>query len=268
MLISASQLIGQSFRFYFSAKNFKQVMPYIGLLILLVVISLGVPITLALLALTYNQVLLWVLVFITALAGICAMVYGSLLFQIALFRAIKNVLDNKTVSIKTNLKTSQTLILPYFGTSLLQGVLIFLGYLFFIIPGIVLTVWFSFAKLVSIYEPNKEGAAAIRASKVMVAGRWWGILWRWIAPYVVLYLFIMVFSWVLSLPFQGLSVSAQPQSLISDFGVDPKIMGLSPFESTKTMWTTGEIANNIITNLLSIVFTPLLLAINVLLDKP
>jgi hypothetical protein len=36
-----------------------------------------------------------------------------------------------------------------------------------------------------VYDEPKEGAAAIRISKSLVKGRWWGMLIRWFFAYLV-----------------------------------------------------------------------------------
>ncbi len=53
------------------------------------------------------------------------------------------------------------------------------GFLLFIIPGIIFSIWFSLAVVVLVFE-EKRGAAALFRSKQLIAGRWWGVFWRFL----------------------------------------------------------------------------------------
>lgn len=54
------------------------------------------------------------------------------------------------------------------------------GYFLFIIPGIILSVWFSFAGYVLVAE-DKRGMTALLRSKHLVSGYWWSVFWRFLA---------------------------------------------------------------------------------------
>lgn len=266
MLISASELISQSWSFYFNGKNFKQYIPYVGLTVLLAVGIVGIPGALIYLAATSGLIIVWVVAILAVIAAFCFSIYGGLWLQVAFLKAIKNILENKSVSVKTVLKDTRKLILPYFGTSLLQAILILAGFLFFFIPAIVLSVWFCFARMVSVFEEPKEGAAALRMSKTMVAGRGWSIFWRWFASYFVAILALGIISYVISLAFPG---HTEPSRMM----LNSYSSGNSPFStlmssySSSYIWSTRDIAYQIASNVVALIMSPLLLAIGVILYK-
>lgn len=68
--------------------------------------------------------------------------------------------------------------------SLLQGIVVIVGLLLFVIPGLIFAVWFSFSRYSVIVDGVSPGSAALRASKTLVAGRFWPILWRWVGSYL------------------------------------------------------------------------------------
>ncbi len=57
-------------------------------------------------------------------------------------------------------------------TGLLAGIVIFLGFLFFIVPGIIFLVWFLLVPYVFVDE-GLSGTAALRRSRELVRGHWW-----------------------------------------------------------------------------------------------
>ncbi|GAI05360.1 unnamed protein product [marine sediment metagenome] len=56
--------------------------------------------------------------------------------------------------------------------SLLTGLIVGLGFLLLIIPGIIFTIWFVFSTYTVICE-DKKGFKALSRSKELVKGYWW-----------------------------------------------------------------------------------------------
>ena len=53
------------------------------------------------------------------------------------------------------------------------------GYLFFIIPGFLFSIWFSLAFFVLVFE-NKKGFNVLRRSKWLIGGVFWRVFWRFL----------------------------------------------------------------------------------------
>ena len=81
------------------------------------------------------------------------------------------------IDFKKGLKLGAKKIISLFWIFFLSFIINSAGMIFFIIPGIILWVWFFLASYVLIYE-DKRGMAALLRSKDLVSGNWWGVFWR------------------------------------------------------------------------------------------
>lgn len=169
-LLSIGDLLKNSFEIY--KKNFHT---FISLMALHVV-ALLVFLPAALLFIIprshfYKLVLFALLLIIFAIA----MVIIGLWVQVSLLFAIKN--RNSKVNLQKSLRQGWEHITSYVWVTLLVGLVVFAGILFFIIPGIIFSIWFSLSKYVFVAE-GKEGAKALTKSRELVMGNWWGIFGR------------------------------------------------------------------------------------------
>lgn len=81
-------------------------------------------------------------------------------------------------------------------TSVLAGLLVLIGLVFLIIPGIILMIRYALALPVVVLE-SARGMAALKRSQELVKGHWWGVLGRLIFVAVVTGLLSML----IGLPF-------------------------------------------------------------------
>lgn len=65
--------------------------------------------------------------------------------------------------------------LPYFWITLLLIPMLFLGYIFFLVPGIIFSVWFSFARYV-VLDGKEKGISALAKSREWTRGFFWSVL--------------------------------------------------------------------------------------------
>lgn len=78
----------------------------------------------------------------------------------------------------------------YFWVSIIAALVTMGGYILFIVPGIIFSVWFVFAQLISLFE-NERGMNAVLKSREYVRNRWWPVFLR--------LLFIFAFFMAISL---------------------------------------------------------------------
>lgn len=195
-------------------------MSFIGIQILLVIVAFGVPGGLFYLASKTSSGFLMILGIISYVLGICASVYGGLWINVATSKAAKNAIENKAMSVLDVFRKTRSLILPTFGTSLLKITLVYFGLIAFLIPGIIMLVTYAFAETAVVYDEPKEGAAAIRMSKDLVFGRWWGMLGRWLVAYLLPIAVISIVAYFFSLSFKGSMVSAATEKTAAPVVVD------------------------------------------------
>jgi hypothetical protein len=112
-------------------------------------------------------------------------IFLSLRLQIALFAAIMN-----EFGFAQAFHASKGKIIRYFGTSFFSAIVIGLGFILLIIPGIICLVWYAFAPIIYLNE-GISGWKALEKSKSYVSGRWWLVAWRLL--FVVFVVWIVTF---------------------------------------------------------------------------
>jgi len=112
-------------------------------------------------------------------AGIMAAIIDIVLFgSIGSWFAAATIVvlrDNReTFGLGQAMRRSKRYAFPLFWVMILAGLAIFWGWIFFIIPGIVFTIWFLFSRYCVVID-NEKGAAAISKSREYVRGYFWKI---------------------------------------------------------------------------------------------
>jgi hypothetical protein len=85
----------------------------------------------------------------------------------AIIQAVARVYLGQEVTAVEAIKHGLRRVLPLIGTSILMTVIIMLGFLLFIIPGIYFTIWYGLGQHVVVLE-GQSGMAALRRSKALV----------------------------------------------------------------------------------------------------
>lgn len=93
------------------------------------------------------------------------------------------------------------------------------GFFLLLVPALVFAVWFAFAGFRAIFE-NERGRAALRASRALVAGRFWSVLWRLAAPATVISLLVGLASSV-AVGILGILAPAVRETLLTSAAVPP-----------------------------------------------
>lgn len=102
---------------------------------------------------------------------------------IRLVRAILALDKGQTIE-KNEMRNAWKYLLPSLWISILSAIGIGIGLFLLIIPGIWLGVAISFASYL-MFEENVRGVAALKASMALVKGRWWSVVWRYVACGIV-----------------------------------------------------------------------------------
>lgn len=173
MLKTGLEVVSESARLY--AKYWRQYIPYL-LVVFLPTFILSITGTVSLYLSLYSplsDLISNILIVILFAASIVITIWGS----IALIRALGAGLQAQTLPWRENFKTSNHLILPVILTSLMVGLIVLGGGVLFVIPGLIFSIWYTFATYPVIFE-GKKGLEALGISKSLVVGRWWQILGR------------------------------------------------------------------------------------------
>ena len=105
---------------------------------------------------------------LTALVGVVLISWSLLAFLYSL---------KEGVGWQSAFRLARGRLLAYFWLGTLELVLITVGFLLFILPGLVLTGYFFLAPYVLVFE-NVGGLQALKRSWQLVVGNWWGVLGR------------------------------------------------------------------------------------------
>lgn len=122
---------------------------------------------------------------IVAVAALIGAIILELMFSIAPMLAVS---DERMTSIKSAIQASKGKVLVYFLTNLLMTILVAVGLILLVIPGIYLAVAFSVSLWVAVFEQT-SAPDALRRSKELVQGRWWAVFGRLFAFTLVVWIF-------------------------------------------------------------------------------
>lgn len=128
---------------------------------------------------------------ILAISLAIGVIYLSLLSQVGLIIAIRD--SKEKIGIKEALKRARGNIGSYFWALFLAGLAVLGGYILFIIPGIIFTVWFAFAGYIVLTE-GKKGSAALSQSREYTKGLWWEIAVRILFIFIISLIISAIFS--------------------------------------------------------------------------
>jgi len=135
----------------------------------------------------------------TAIAGIIGWIVLMILIAIY-FTSMMLVLmsEEKTITLGQTMMRANKVYWPLFITAIVSALTIGGASLFFLIPGIILAVYFSQSQLVAVNEGLK-GQAALRRSRAITDGRWGAILWRILFISIIVSLIDMIATGLIKL---------------------------------------------------------------------
>lgn len=151
--------------------------------------------------------------FVAFLVGLGSLVVSFWLGMSFLYGVVEK---NPSVAAKEILRRGWRRIFSYLWVSLLVGIIVMGGYFLFIIPGIMLSVWFCFS-VYALATEDTRGLDALLRSKQLVKGLWWQVVWRYIFFGVVIVVPILIVC--VALVFLAVILFGQSGQLIEQFQV-------------------------------------------------
>lgn len=122
-----------------------------------------------------NPLTLILMVVIFAISIIINLGYAKYIYQ--------KFVGKNDLTIKESLSYALNNFLPYFGVSLLVGLIVFGGMLLLIIPGLMFAVWYLLYTVVFIAE-DLRGTSVLKRSKELVKGYFWPVTGRFLLFFV------------------------------------------------------------------------------------
>ena len=128
---------------------------------------------------------------------LCMFLYIGMILLVtpSIFLSLKS---GERTDVSLALKKGATRMGRYFGFALVSGLIMLLGFVLFIIPGIIFCVWYTFVGIIAVLENDTLGDALAK-SKSYVKGRWWGILWRILCGFMLVYLTYLIVTFIIGM---------------------------------------------------------------------
>jgi len=124
------------------------------------------------------------------LAMMASIIYGA-----ALIKSVSFAEGGEKIDIKKAFLVAYQKFWLILATSIIAGVLMLIGFILFVIPGLILAVYFQFIMYVVIFE-NKWGVDAIKRSYEIVKGNFWWVV-------LIILLVALASGLIGSIPFVG-----------------------------------------------------------------
>lgn len=142
-----------------------------------------------------------------ALVGIFLLIVVNIWIQLTLMHVVKT--EHMQGSVWNTLMMVWNSMASYAWVVVMKGLVVLAGFILFVIPGIIFSVWFAFSEYAFVADGNR-GRRALEHSRELVRGYWWPILGR-LAPLAVA---PMLVSLVTTLDFLINSLVVMPFSLV------------------------------------------------------
>lgn len=198
--------------------------------------------------------------FIVAIIGYFVLVIVNLWSRVSLLYVIKE--REQKIGIKESFRKGWHKIISYLWLSILAGFIIMGGYLLFIIPGIILGVWFSLASYVLVSE-DKKGMTALLRSKQLIKGYWGKVFWRFLVLGLIVLLISLVAGFI-PLVRNIIYLFIAPFSITFGFLIYENLKQLKegiPFEPPKRKTKVGFI----LIGILGLILIPAIIATSIIL---
>lgn len=174
-------LLENAFKIYFKKQNFFYLIKIvlIGLFVIFLSVLLrNLPWALAKGITVFFGKEVPVLLFILLVALLVAgMIFGFVWFGSSFILAITKISDGKNLRVRQTFKEARLIWWRFLGTSLLVALIMAVGYLLFIVPGLIFSVWFAFALFITVTK-GSHAFESVKKSKELVGGYFWPVAGR------------------------------------------------------------------------------------------
>ncbi|MBP9731961.1 MAG: hypothetical protein KBD29_00675 [Candidatus Magasanikbacteria bacterium] len=198
-LLSATKTFGQAWKLFTERIGTLVGITLLSFLFVIALVVIGGVVAFAagISLFTLPEFVLGNIVLTIVLAILVSLIFSilSIWGQAAVMYAVKDA--HEKIGVIESYRRAWHVLLPYWWVLLLSSLVMVGGLFLFIIPAILLGVWFSLAGFVLISEREK-GLRALFKSREYVRGNWWAVFWNFIFLGLV-YLFISLGLWLLGL---------------------------------------------------------------------
>lgn len=196
-LLPVSRLLVDAWRLY-ALKLTDFIEMYIwGLIGAVPLLFLGILALISFYWLHLNSWPVYILFGLLGLASVAWAIYYGTRAKIGLILVLKN----ENVKVKESFQASKRFFASYFVVSIVTSIIIGFAFLLLIIPGIILSVTWSMAILLTVLEDKSTIKSATRRSRELIKGYWWPVFGRFLAIGVV----AVLVSVIMNIPMNSLN---------------------------------------------------------------
>jgi len=112
-----------------------------------------------------------------AFIGLIVAILAGIIFALAIINLVYRVAEGKTETFKTSMSYAFKNYLKYLWVSFVLGLILVIGYIFLVIPGIIASVFFFAVPAIFIIEDNHT-LNVLKRSSELVSGYFWPVLGR------------------------------------------------------------------------------------------
>lgn len=129
------------------------------------------------------------------LASTAPLIIVSVWLQATTYVAVVRTVDGDALAVKETLKVAWKKAWKFFLVSFARNLIMTLGFVLLLVPGIVFSVWLSFSLFIVILKGTGVRVSLI-TSKNLVKGRFWPILGRFLIFFLVYVLIQIVLAYI------------------------------------------------------------------------
>jgi hypothetical protein len=129
-----------------------------------------------------------------AIVFLLSLIVGTLISAALVILTIKTS-KGESVSLQSLLQDALKIFFPFLGLEILVGIVVLVGFILLIVPGIIFSIWF-FASVFILVEQNKGIIGSMKASKNLVSGHVMEIFVRFLLGVLAVFVASFVFGLV------------------------------------------------------------------------
>lgn len=157
------------------------------------------------------------------IVGVAALIVVYAVVSLWGYLAVLSALRDDNLGVTGAYRAGRSKIFSSAWVSILTALIVMLGFLMFIIPGVIFSVWYSFAVFVLVFE-DLRGMKALNRSREYVRGIWWKIFAKllFVGMYaIVLSIVLSVLGFFMGRLFLGDTMPSMTVDVIYGLFVEP-----------------------------------------------
>lgn len=157
---------------------------------------------------------LYILLGLLGLVAIIIAIYVYLIGQVGIYLLIID--QSPKTKVLATFKAARSLAVRFFETNIVTSIFLMLWFLLLIVPGIIMSIYYSLVPWIFIIE-GLRNRSAMRRSKELIKGRWWLVFGRIFLPILIFWIISGIIFGIPASLLESDSNGEQVYSFFNDF---------------------------------------------------